>query len=168
MVHYTKASELGVTVGPTAEHLHQLSVLEGQLAWMVSIVGSVLKGRLTGSSAESQESIDGDLAARVLALLAVMDSGYHTQRYGESSRKRLDMSMIGFFQNFRKVYIGEQVMHSSTVYSRINERLSTVSDHLGVLQLMLTKIATNLKVYGQSEQLVHLTLNLFQVGGRFG
>jgi len=31
-----------------------LAVLEGQLAWMVYIVGSVLKGRLSSSSAESQ------------------------------------------------------------------------------------------------------------------
>jgi hypothetical protein len=32
-----------------------------------------------------------------------------------------------------------------------------------VLTLMLQKIATNLKVYGSSEGLVHLTLGLFQV-----
>jgi hypothetical protein len=31
------------------------------------------------------------------------------QRYGENSRQRLDMAVLGFFQNFRKVYIGEQV-----------------------------------------------------------
>lgn len=55
-----------------------------------------------------------------------------------------------------------QVMHSSRVYARLGERLG-VQDHQAVLHLMLTKIATNLKVYGSSEMLVHLTLQLFQV-----
>eukprot|EP00877_Chromochloris_zofingiensis_P005215 jgi/Chrzof1/14695/Cz09g12110.t1 len=139
----------------------QLAVLEGQLAWMVSIIGSVIRGRLSSSSAESQESIDGDLAARVFGLLAVMDEGAHRQRYAEATRQRLDMAVLSFFQSFRKVYIGEQVMHSSRVYSRLSEGLG-LAGHLGVLTIMLAKIAVNLKVYGQSEQLVHLTLTLFQ------
>jgi exportin-7 len=87
--------------------------LEGQLAWMVSIVGSVIRGRLSSSSssssAESQESLDGDLSARVFGLLRMLDVGIHQQRYNENSRQRLDMAVLGFFQNFRKVYIGEQV-----------------------------------------------------------
>ena len=32
----------------------QLSVVEGQLTWMIYIVGAVIKGRLSSSSAESQ------------------------------------------------------------------------------------------------------------------
>lgn len=28
------------------------------------------------------------------------------RRYGEHSRQRLDLAVLGFFQNFRKVYIG--------------------------------------------------------------
>lgn len=55
-----------------------------------------------------------------------------------------------------------QVMQSSNVYSKLNAQLG-LADHQAVLTLMLQKIATNLKVYGQSEQLVHLTLGLFQV-----
>lgn len=62
-------------------------MLEGQLAWMVSIVGSVVRGRLSSSSsssssAESQESLDGDLAARVFGLLRVLDTGIHAQVRG--------------------------------------------------------------------------------------
>ena len=97
-----------------AAEKQQLAVLEGQLAWMVSIVGSVIRGRLSSSSsssssAESQESLDGDLSARVFGLLRVLDAGIHQHRYAENSRQRLDMAVLGFFQNFRKVYIGEQV-----------------------------------------------------------
>ena len=36
----------------------QLSVVEGQLTWMIYIVGAVIKGRLSSSSAESQVSCD--------------------------------------------------------------------------------------------------------------
>ena len=62
-----------------------------------------------------QETIDGDLAVRVFGLLPVVDSGYQQGRYGERSRQRLDLAILSLFQSFRKVYIGEQVMHSSKV-----------------------------------------------------
>ena len=65
-----------------------------------------------------QETIDGDLAVRVFGLLPVVDSGYHQGRYGERSRQRLDLAILSLFQSFRKVYIGEQVMHSSKVFAR--------------------------------------------------
>ena len=55
-------------------------------------------------------------------------------------------------------------MHSSFVYSRLGERTG-LADHLSVLSRMLAKLATNLRAYGRSEQLVHLTLQLFQVWG---
>ena len=78
--------------------------LEGQLTWLVYIVGAVIRGRLSSSSAESQETIDGDLAARVFGLLQLVDAGYHVSRYGEHTRQRLDIAMLAFFQNFRKVH----------------------------------------------------------------
>ena len=52
---------------------------------------------------------------RVFGLLPVVDSGFHQQRYGERSRQRLDLAILSLFQSFRKIYIGEQVMHSSKV-----------------------------------------------------
>jgi exportin-7 len=62
-----------------------------------------------------QETIDGDLAARVFGLLQSCDAGFHRGRYAERSRQRLDIAILSFFQSFRKVYVGEQVMHSSKV-----------------------------------------------------
>uniref|UniRef100_A0A061RU54 Ran-binding protein n=1 Tax=Tetraselmis sp. GSL018 TaxID=582737 RepID=A0A061RU54_9CHLO len=138
-----------------------LEVIEGQLTWLVYIVGAVIRGRLSSSSAESQETIDGDLAARVFGLLQLMDTGFHTRRYGEHTRQRLDLAILAFFQNFRKVYVGEQAMHSSKVYTCLNERLR-LGDHLMVLNVVLGKIATNLKVYGAAEDIIHQTLCLFQ------
>ena len=57
-------------------------------------------------------------------------------RYAEHSRQRLDLGLLSFFQNFRKVYVGEQVMHSSKVYLKLSERLG-LSDHSTVLNVML-------------------------------
>ena len=52
-----------------------LSRLEGKLAWLVHIIGAVVKGRLlSSSSAEAQEGTDGDLAARAFALSRAADA----------------------------------------------------------------------------------------------
>lgn len=48
------------------------------------------------------------------------------------------------------------------MYTRLNERLG-LSDHLMVLNVMLAKIATNLKAFGSCQDVVEQTLNLFQV-----
>ena len=153
---FTDCSNL--SVGSEAS---QLVLLEGQLTWIVYIIGAVIRGRLNSSSAESQESIDGDLAARVFVLLRVMDSGFHTQRYGTRSRQRLDKALLSFFQNFRRVYVGEQAIHSSKVYGPLKEHVG-IQDHLTALDIIVNKIATNLKVFPQCEELVDLTLTLFQ------
>lgn len=138
-----------------------MAVLEGQLTWMVHIVGAIIRGRMNSTGAEAHEQLDGDLAARVFMLLRSCDAGAHAARCGEHSRQRLDLAILSFFQNFRKVYVGEQVVHSSKVYSKLAERCS-ISDHLGVMNAMLSKIATNLKVYAGSEEVVEATLALFQ------
>jgi exportin-7 len=47
------------------------------------------------------------------------------------------------------------------VYTRLSERLG-LNDHLMVLNVTLAKIATNLKVFSGCEEVVSLTLGLFQ------
>lgn len=60
-----------------------------------------------------QELLDGDLSVRAFGLVAVCDAGVHQQRYGERTHQRLDVALLTFFQSFRKVYVGEHVMHTS-------------------------------------------------------
>lgn len=38
------------------------------------------------------------------------------QRYAETSKQRLDLAILVFFQNFRKSYVGDQAIHSSKVH----------------------------------------------------
>ncbi|KAI3436525.1 hypothetical protein D9Q98_005942 [Chlorella vulgaris] len=155
------AAYRSVGTSTAGQDLKQLEMLEGQLTWLVHIIGAVVRGRMNTTGADAHETMDGDLAARVFGLLQLVDAGYHTTRYGEHSRQRLDLAFLSFFQNFRKVYVGEQVMHSSKVYLKLNERLG-LNDHSTVLNIMLSKIATNLKVFGSCEGVVEQTLTLFQ------
>ncbi|KAG7020193.1 Exportin-7 [Cucurbita argyrosperma subsp. argyrosperma] len=83
------------------------------------------------------------------------------QRYSEASKQRLDRAILTFFQNFRKSYVGDQAMHSSKqLYARFSELLG-LHDHLQLLNVIVTKIATNLKCYTESEEVIDHTLSLF-------
>ncbi|GAB4836168.1 hypothetical protein Ancab_001081 [Ancistrocladus abbreviatus] len=139
-----------------------LSIIEGKLAWIVHIISAILKIRQCGGcSAESQEVIDAELSARVLQLIKVTDSGLHSQRYGELSKQRLDRSILVFFQNFRKSYVGDQAMNSAKqLYTRLSE-LVGIHDHIVLLNVIVGKIATNLKFYTESQEVINHTLNLF-------
>ncbi|XP_058078819.1 uncharacterized protein LOC131227118 isoform X2 [Magnolia sinica] len=146
---------------PTSGDGNELSVVEGQLTWIVHIIAAILKiKQSSGCSTESQEIIDAELAARVFQLINVTDSGLHTQRYGNLSKQRLDRAILAFFQHFRKSYVGDQAMHSSKLYARLSELLG-LHDHLVLLNVIVGKIATNLKCYTESEEVIEHTLSLF-------
>lgn len=131
----------------------QLSLAEVKLAWIVHIVAAIVKTKLsTGCSVESQEVFDAELSARVLQLINVTDSGLHGQRYSEVSKQRLDRAILTFFQHFRKSYVGDQAMHSSKLYARLSELLG-LHDHLLLLNVIVSKIATNLKCYTEVKRL---------------
>ena len=146
---------------PVGSDTGPLEIVEGRLTWLVYIVGAVVRGRLSCSSAEPRESLDGDLAVRVFQLIQVMDVGFHETRYGAESRQRLDLATLNFFGNFRKVYVGEQAMHSSKVYVQLSERMG-LHDHLMVMNLTVTKITKNLKSFAQCHRVVDASLTLLQ------
>ncbi|XP_019414777.1 PREDICTED: exportin-7 isoform X2 [Lupinus angustifolius] len=138
-----------------------LAVNEDKLAWIVHIIAAILKiKQCTGCSVESQEVLDAEISARVLRLINVTDSGIHSQRYGEISKQRLDRAILTFFQHFRKSYVGDQAIHSSKLYARLSE-LVGLHDHLLLLNVIIGKIATNLKCYTESEEVIDHTLSLF-------
>ncbi|XP_021857908.1 uncharacterized protein [Spinacia oleracea] len=152
---YTERAQL-----PASDN-KELSVIEAKLAWIVHIIAAILKiKQCTGSSTESQEVLDAELSARVLQLVKVTDSGSLSERYSELSKQRLDRAILMFFQNFRKSYVGDQAMHSSKLYARLSELLG-LNDHLVLLNVIVSKIATNLKCYTESEEVIDHTLSLF-------
>ena len=92
---------------------------EGELAWLVYIIATVLGSHLTpNSNSETQQLVDGDLTCAVLQLLPLLDSPeYVTERSAESSNVHLDLALLFFLQQFRKVYVGDQATSSSKVYT---------------------------------------------------
>ncbi|KAL5220326.1 hypothetical protein ABZP36_025039 [Zizania latifolia] len=154
---YTERSRL-----PAPGDANELAVIEGQITWIVHIIAAILKIRQTiGCSQESQELIDAELAARVLQLINITDTGVHAQRYQELSKQRLDRAILIFVQNFRRSYVGDQAMHSSKqLYGRLSELLG-LNDHLVLLNVIVGKIATNLKCYAECEDVIDHTLSLF-------
>ncbi|ESQ40529.1 hypothetical protein EUTSA_v10012516mg [Eutrema salsugineum] len=140
----------------------ELALIEAKLSWIVHIIAAIVKiKQCSGCSVETQEVLDAELSARVLRLVNVMDSGLHRQRYREISKQRLDRAILTFFQNFRKSYVGDQAMHSSKqLYARLKDLLG-LHDHLVLLNVIVGKIATNLKCYTESEEVIGHTLSLF-------
>ncbi|PWZ17294.1 Exportin-7-A [Zea mays] len=97
-------------------------------------------------------------------------------RYQELSKQRLDRAILIFVQSFRRSYVGDQAMHSSKMYLLVNSinqcfllqqlygRLSELlglNDHLILLNVIVGKIATNMKCYAESEDVIDHTLSLF-------
>jgi hypothetical protein len=55
----------------------QIEVLEGELAWLVYIVGAVVGARGTSRSSEEHELLDGDLCAKVFQVLLMPHPSRH-------------------------------------------------------------------------------------------
>lgn len=137
-----------------------LPVIEGQLTWLVYIIGAIVGGRGGISSPEEHDLIDGELAARVFQLMRVNDAVVNQSQSHSASKIKLELALLYFIQQFRKVYIGDQAMSSSNVYKRLSELLG-IANHSIVLNSLLTKITTNLKYWATVPIIIEKTLSLF-------
>ncbi|KAK3095971.1 hypothetical protein FSP39_021507, partial [Pinctada imbricata] len=132
----------------------ELPVHEGRLAWLVYIIGAVIGGRVSFASTDEHDAMDGELACRVLQLMNLTDS-----RISQYGCEKLDLAILSFFEQFRKIYVGDQVHKMSKVYRRLSEVLG-LNDESMVLSVFIGKIITNLKYWGGSEQIISKTLQL--------
>ncbi len=144
-----------------ADVAQQLRQCEGELAWLVYIIGTVLGSHQQPSShSEAQQAVDAELTCTVLKLLAILDAP-HTlhQRRGHRSNEHLELALALFMQQFRKVYVGDQATASSKVYMVLHERLN-LPDHLAVVSVLMHKIVTNLKMRSECLDVTEKTLAL--------
>uniref|UniRef100_A0A673AVE9 Exportin 7 n=1 Tax=Sphaeramia orbicularis TaxID=375764 RepID=A0A673AVE9_9TELE len=132
-----------------------ITVQEGRLTWLVYIIGAVIGGRVSFASTDEQDAMDGELVCRVLQLMNLTDS-----RLAQAGNERLELAMLSFFEQFRKIYIGDQVQKSSKLYRRLSEVLG-LNDETMVLSVFIGKIITNLKYWGQCEPITSKTLHSF-------
>ena len=94
--------------------------------------------------------------------------------------EKLDLAMLNFFEQFRKIFIGDQVQKSSKVYRRMSEILG-ITDETMLLNVIIRKMLiyflvhlkisnfkiyilyhriTNLKFWTKSERIISKTLSL--------
>ncbi|KAJ8686986.1 hypothetical protein QAD02_022780 [Eretmocerus hayati] len=131
-----------------------IHIQEGQLTWLVYIIGSAIGGRVSFNSNEEHDSMDGELVCRVLQLMNLTDS-----RLAQGGCEKLELAMLSFFEQFRKIYVGDQIQKNSKVYRRLSDVLG-LNDEAMVLSVFIRKIITNLKYWGRSEQIISKTLQL--------
>ncbi|XP_012505143.1 PREDICTED: ran-binding protein 17 [Propithecus coquereli] len=137
-------SATGITV--------DMAIQEGRLAWLVYLVGTVVGGRLTYTSTDEHDAMDGELSCRVFQLISLMDSGLP-----QCSNEKIELAILWFLDQFRKTYVGDQLQRTSKVYARMSEVLGITDDN-HVLETFMTKIVTNLKYWGRCEPVISRTL----------
>ncbi|PIK61768.1 putative exportin-7-like [Apostichopus japonicus] len=138
----------------TSTSAMDLAVQEGRLTWLVYIIGAVIGGRVSFTSVEEHDGLDGELVCRVLQLMNITDAKLST-----GGSEKLDLAMLSFFEQFSKIYLGNQVQKSSKLYRTLSQVLG-LQDESMVLSVFIGKIITNLKYWGQSEPIISKTLQL--------
>ena len=74
----------------------------------------------------------------------------------ESNKGRsqcIDMALLQFFDQFRKIYIGDQVHKSSRAYQRLSEVVN-LQDESDILDVLVKKIIVNLKYWGDDDKIL--------------
>ncbi|CAG9574874.1 unnamed protein product [Danaus chrysippus] len=132
----------------------QILVLQGQLSWLVYIIGAAIGGRASLNTSEENDAMDGELVCRpirinTIYILSILQGGC----------EKLELAMMSFFEAFRKIYVGEQVQKNSKVYGRLSEVLG-LNNESQLLSVIMRKIITNLKYWGGSKAIISKTLSL--------
>ncbi|XP_026636558.1 ran-binding protein 17 isoform X1 [Microtus ochrogaster] len=149
-----------------------MAIQEGRLAWLIYLVGTVVGGRLTYTSTDEHDAMDGELSCRVFQLMSLMDT-----RLPRHANEKIELAILWFLDQFRKTYVGDQLQRTSKVvrpkndvsrvpekawkivkvYARMSEVLGITDDN-HVLETFMTKIVTNLKYWGRCEPVISRTL----------
>ncbi|RKO90217.1 hypothetical protein BDK51DRAFT_32228, partial [Blyttiomyces helicus] len=143
--------------GNDPETLRQkIELCEDKFAWLVSVIGAAIGGRIAHSGAEDMDVIDGGKAFQLINVL----ERFMTSSRNKHINEKLELALIFFLQNFRKSYIGDQSHRSSKVYVRLGELLG-MNDQTSVLTVILQKLANNLKFRWTKELVITRSLQLF-------
>jgi exportin-7 len=157
----TKLSESTRLGLASKEESKDLKVKQDQMTWLVYIIGGVIGGRISYNIGNSEENdlYDGELVVRVLQLMQFINTRLESQQHSEQNSEQLDLALLNFFEQFRKIFIGDQVQKSSKVYKRMSELLG-IHDETLWLKVVTSKIITNLKFWTKSEKIINKTLTL--------
>ncbi|CAH8511106.1 unnamed protein product [Heterobilharzia americana] len=152
-------------------HLEQvLRLEEHRLAWLVYMIGALIGGRVGYANADDE--CDGELICRVLQLTrltanfitsntsSVLTNHTNVILVTQSpSMIRLELAVLRFFEQLRRIYVGENVGRLSKFYQYLSDKLG-ISDEMMLLGVFTNKILTNLKYWSNCEAILQRTLNL--------
>lgn len=162
---YQKAAELiislfdqhfSVVKGAVGTPSIEISESLACLTWLVTIIGAAVQGRAAFSTSEEHDLIDGDLVCRALKLMEMSDGRLATGGTGDI---KLEVAFIYLLDQFRKIYVSDQIQKLSKVYDRLEKNLGLV-DETAVLTVYVRKIITNMKYWAREESLMDMTLAL--------
>ncbi|CAG8775266.1 5450_t:CDS:2, partial [Acaulospora morrowiae] len=136
-----------------------LEVIEIKFAWLVYMIGGLVGGRQTYFSTEEDDVIDGEIACKVINIMNENKS-WSDPRGSANGSEKLELAFIYFFQQFRKSYIGESSQNVSKAYNKLSEQLG-INDQTMLLEIIVTKIGTNLKIWGANTNIINRTVALF-------
>lgn len=114
------------TAQQSPEAAREMIVLDGQLTWLVYMVGAIIGGHTSeihsasssgDGGATSQEAIDANLASRCLMLAQGLNVRAQQTGGAGPCSPRLELALVYFFQAFRKMYACEmpQTLSMSSV-----------------------------------------------------
>jgi len=134
----------------------QYRLLDGQLTWLMFIIGAVIGTRTQISPSESYDTYDAELICRALRLMKILDE--KLARDGPSS-EGLNVAVLNFLQHFRLSFIGDTVPRHGKLYTRLAETIG-IDDEGRVLDVLIEKITTNLRFWSASDIIISKTLKL--------
>ena len=168
----------------------RIAIIEGQLTWLAYIVGTIVGGHSWSSAhmGEGEETIDAGLSRRALQLAQMVDYRLTTSNGIGRADPKLELALLYYFQNFRRVYMfmWDQVSGSGSgtptgvavsivamnvakldstpstkqkVYQRMFDHLQ-MGDHTAVANLIVTKMGNDLKYWPEDNEIVGKTLEL--------
>ncbi|VDK76048.1 unnamed protein product [Litomosoides sigmodontis] len=126
------------------------------LTWLVTIIGAAIQGRASYNNCEEHDVVDGNLVCRVLKLMELSDSRLSA---GVPGNFKLELAYLYMLEQFRKIYVSDQIQKISKVYDQLQENLG-LQDETGVITVYARKIITNLKYWGAEEKLIDNSLVL--------
>lgn len=94
-----------------------IAIQESQLTWLVYIIGAAIGGRMSFTTDNEHDVMDGELLVRVLQLMNLTDL-----RLPQTGCEKLELALMSFLEQVRKIYIIEQ-MQKMKIYKRLSELL---------------------------------------------
>lgn len=128
------AGQYQEALSKSSPNVTEIQIFEGQLTWLVYIIGSAIGGRMSSTATDEHDLMDGDLIYRVLQLMNLTDS-----RLAQSGCEKLELAIMSFLEQVRKIYINDH-MQKLKVYKRLSEALGITDESMLLLSIISRKM----------------------------